>query len=292
MAVDLNKVKELRERTNSGFLDCKNALEATKNDVEAAIKWLQEKGIIKAAKKAGRIAAEGVTKAYVDGKVAVIFELNSETDFVAKNKLFQEFANKVQVTLAKEKWSTIEDAKKLKIDGKTIEEGTNELTAKIGEKIALRRAEKYVAKANEILAGYTHFGDRIAVIVKAEGKNEELARQIAMHVSALNPSYLCEECLPKDVAQKVDKTVSSNKALVGKPEKIQASMKAGLFRKEYNELGVLLYQPFVIDDSKIVKVVLENANMKLLDYVRFEVGEGIEKKSVDFATEVAEQMKK
>lgn len=292
MSVDLNKIKELRERTNLGFLDVKKALEANDNDVEKSIDWLQEKGILKAAKKAGRIAAEGIVRALVKDNVAVIFELNSETDFVSKNELFIELANKIGEALFSNDFSTNEELLAIKIDGVSIEDHTSLLTAKIGEKITLRRALKYVAKEGEIVAAYTHANNRVATIIIGEGSNQEALRNISMHITALNPSHLFESCLCEVELKEIHDRLDASPALANKPEKIQQSIKAGLLRKELNEKGVLLYQPFVMDDSKTVAQYLEDSKLKLINAKRFEVGEGIEKKTVDLAAEVAEQMAK
>ncbi|BAP39645.1 translation elongation factor Ts [Metamycoplasma canadense] len=292
MSVDLKKIKELRERTNLGFLDVKNALEANDNDVEKSIDWLQEKGILKAAKKAGRIAAEGIVKAIVKDNEAVIFELNSETDFVSKNELFIELANKIGEALFLNNFETNEELLAIKIDGVSIEDHTSLLTAKIGEKISLRRALKFKANENQVVSGYTHANNRVATIVVAEGKNQEALRNVSMHITALNPSHLFEECLGSEELKSIHEKLDANPALANKPEKIQQSIKAGLLKKELNERGVLLYQPFVMDDSKTVGQYLVDSNLVLIDAKRFEVGEGIEKKTVDFAAEVAEQMAK
>lgn len=289
--MDANKIKELRERTNSGFLDCKHALEATNDDLEKAVLWLQEKGIAKADKKATRIAAEGIAKAYVDKNIAILFELNSETDFVADNKLFSEFANKLQSFLVNLKFKTLDDVLKAKLENLTIEEHCKNLTAKVGEKISLRRVAKYEAKAGECVAAYTHANMKIATIALAKGSNSEELRNLAMHITALNPKYLCECEIEPEIKKEIDAKVSASPAIKNKPEKIQEQIKAGLLRKEYNEIGVLGYQPYVKDDAITVNKFLENAKLELLEATRFEVGEGIEKKTVDFASEVAEQMK-
>ena len=290
MSVDLKKIKELRERTNSGFLDVKNALEATNNDIEKAIEWLQEKGIVKAAKKAGRIAAEGIVRAVIKDNIAVIFELNSETDFVAKNQLFLDFAKLLEEELPKVNFSNIDDLLEQKINGKTIEEYTTDLTAKIGEKIHLRRALKYEAKEDEVVAGYTHANNRIATILIAKGHNQEALRHVAMHIAALNPAHLFETCLDEEELKEIYERINNDPKLASKPEKIQVSMKSGMLRKEFNERGVLMYQPFVMEELKTVQQYLTENKLQLIDATRFEVGEGIEKKTVDFATEVAEQM--
>ncbi|TPI02397.1 translation elongation factor Ts [Mycoplasma struthionis] len=287
----MQKVKELRERTNSGFLDCKNALEETNNDIEKAIEWLQEKGIVKAAKKAGRIAADGIVRSAIKDNVAVLFELNSETDFVAKNQMFVELSNKIADVLLATKFEKVEDLADVKIDGMSIEENCNMLTAKIGEKISLRRAERLEANEGEVIAGYTHANNRVAVILSAKGTNAEHLRNVAMHIAALNPAHLFETCLNPEELKEIHDRVANDPKLQNKPEKIQESMKAGMLRKEFNEKGILMYQPFVMEESKTVAQYLKDSGLELLDAVRYEVGEGIEKKTVDFAAEVAEQMK-
>ena len=286
----LEILKDLRERTNSALIDCKRALEATNYEIEKAIAWLQENGIIKAAKKSGRIAADGIARAYIKNSIAVLFELNSETDFVAKNKLFLDFADQLQELLANSKFKTFDDVLKLKLGKLTVEDFCKDLTAKIGEKISLRRVEKLEAKKGEVVAGYTHANNKIAVIALAKGENEEVLRHITMHIAALNPSYILLEDVDKKTLKDIEKSINESPKLAGKPEKIVESIKAGMLKKEYNDLGVLLYQPFVMEDSKIVATILSEAKLELVKAQRFEVGEGIEKKCVDFAAEVAEQM--
>ena len=288
----LEILKDLRERTNSALIDCKRALEATNYEIEKAIVWLQENGIIKAAKKSGRIAADGIARAYIKNNIAVLFELNSETDFVAKNKLFLDFADQLQELLANSKFKTFDDVLKLKLGKLTVEDFCKDLTAKIGEKISLRRVEKLEAKKGEVVAGYTHANNKIAVIALAKGDNEEVLRHITMHIAALNPSYILLEDVDKKTLKDIEKSINESPKLAGKPEKIVENIKAGMLKKEYNDLGVLLYQPFVMEDSKIVATILSEAKLELVKAQRFEVGEGIEKKCVDFAAEVAEQMNK
>lgn len=288
----LEILKDLRERTNSALIDCKRALEATNYEIEKAIAWLQENGIIKAAKKSGRIAADGIARAYIKNNIAVLFELNSETDFVAKNKLFLDFADQLQELLANSKFKTFDDVLKLKLGKLTVEDFCKDLTAKIGEKISLRRVEKLEAKKGEVVAGYTHANNKIAVIALAKGENEEVLRHITMHIAALNPSYILLEDVDKKTLKDIEKSINESPKLAGKLEKIVENIKAGMLKKEYNDLGVLLYQPFVMEDSKIVATILSEAKLELVKAQRFEVGEGIEKKSVDFAAEVAEQMNK
>lgn len=290
MAITASQVKELRSRTGAGMMDCKKALTEANGNMEAAIDYLRENGIAKAAKKAGRIAAEGTTYLLCDNNKALILEINSETDFVAKNQLFLDFAKLLEEELPKVNFSNIEDLLEQKINGKTIEEYTTDLTAKIGEKIHLRRALKYEAKEDEVVAGYTHANNRIATILIAKGHNQEALRHVAMHIAALNPAHLFETCLDEEELKEIYERINNDPKLASKPEKIQVSMKSGMLRKEFNERGVLMYQPFVMEESKTVQQYLTENKLQLIDATRFEVGEGIEKKTVDFATEVAEQM--
>ncbi|MBU4690880.1 translation elongation factor Ts [Mycoplasma zalophi] len=296
MAADLKLIKELRERTNSGFLDVKKALEETNNDIEAAIKWLQEHGVAKAAKKASRIAAEGIVKASHNDKYAVVFELNSETDFVAKNDLFKELVVTIEKLLLENEFTTLEDVLKLKVDGVELQEMITNATAKIGEKITLRRVEKVTPNEGEVIATYTHANERIATIILAKGSNQESLRNVAMHVAALNPSYDFETQLPEELATKIKETalaeVKENPKFDKLPEKVQNDMLQGKLRKAYNENNVLVFQPFVMEDSKTVAQYMHDNNLELISSLRFEVGEGIEVKHVNFADEVAEQMGK
>ncbi|MGX9340363.1 translation elongation factor Ts [Mycoplasma sp. 4044] len=295
MAAEPKLIKELRDRTNTGFLDCKKALEETNNDIEKAIVWLQEKGVAKAAKKAGRVAAEGIVRAAKNDKYAVLFELNSETDFVAKNELFQSLVSEIENVLLSNDFETLEDVMKLKIGSETVEQKVTDATAKIGEKITLRRVVKITPAAGEVVAAYTHANNRIASAVLVKGSNAESARNVAMHVAALNPNYDTENDLPAELKAQIEEEaladVKSNPKWDKLPEKVQKSMLEGKLRKAYDEKGILLFQAFVMEDSKTVAQYLNDNQLSLVESFRIEVGEGIEVKVVDFAAEVAEQMK-
>ncbi|MGX9395864.1 translation elongation factor Ts [Mycoplasma sp. 1573] len=295
MAAEPKLIKELRDRTNAGFLDCKKALEETNNDIEKAIVWLQEKGVAKAAKKAGRVAAEGIVRAAKNDKYAVLFELNSETDFVAKNELFQSLVSEIENVLLSNDFETLEDVMKLKIGSETVEQKVTDATAKIGEKITLRRVVKITPAAGEVVAAYTHANNRIASAVLVKGSNAESARNVAMHVAALNPNYDTENDLPAELKAQIEEEaladVKSNPKWDKLPEKVQKSMLEGKLRKAYDEKGILLFQAFVMEDSKTVAQYLNDNQLSLVESFRIEVGEGIEVKVVDFAAEVAEQMK-
>ncbi|MBN0919296.1 translation elongation factor Ts [[Mycoplasma] gypis] len=295
MAADTKLIKELRERTNSGFLDCKKALEETNNDIEKAIEWLQDKGVAKAAKKSGRIAAEGIVKAVKNDKYAVLFELNSETDFVAKNELFQTLVKDIENALLTNEFSTLEDVLELKIGSETIAQRVTDATAKIGEKITLRRVVKVTPAEGEVVATYTHANNRIASAVLVKGSNADVARNVAMHVAALNPAYDSPEQLPAETKAQIEadalESVKSNPKWDKLPEKVRQDMLSGKMRKAYDEHNILLFQAFVMEDSKTVAKYLEEHQLSLVESFRIEVGEGIEVKTVDFAAEVAEQMK-
>ncbi|QJG67052.1 translation elongation factor Ts [Mycoplasma phocoenae] len=295
MAADAKLIKELRDITNSGFLDCKKALEETNNDINAAIALLQEKGVAKAAKKASRVAAEGIVRAISNEKYSVLFELNAETDFVAKNELFQELVETIQKALLSNEFKTLEDALNIEVNGSSLESLVTNATAKIGEKITLRRVEKVSFTEGEVAAIYTHANKRIASIIHAKGTNGDAARNVAMHVAALNPTFDTENDLPVELKEKIHTEAvaecKENPKFDSLPEKVQNSMLDGKLRKAFNENNVLSFQAFVMEDSKTVAQYLSDNGLELIKSYRFEVGEGIEKKVVDFAAEVAEQMK-
>ena len=224
-------VKTLREKTGAGMMDCKKALEASNGNMEDAITWLREKGISKAAKKADRIAAEGLTKAMEDGNKAVILEVNSETDFVAKNEEFTNFMDKLSNALVNSDAKSMEDANKLEIDGETVEQAIISLTAKIGEKISFRRFEIVKKTDEEVFGIYSHMGGKITALVVIEGANIDVARDVAMHTAAMRPTYLNESEIPSDVLEK-EKTIIKNELLnEGKPEDRIEQIMVGKLRK-------------------------------------------------------------
>lgn len=285
-------IKKLREITGAGFVDCKKALEASNNDIDAAIEWLQKNGAAKAIKKAGNIAADGMVAISKNDKVVVIYEVNSQTDFVAMNEDFKKLVNQIGNILISNEFTSLEEALNLKdTSGKTIEELTVEATAKIGEKIALRRIEKIELKDDIKVGTYVHFDNKKAAIFVAKGGDEEKLKGIAMHIVAMNPEYMNEEAVPKTKINELKLNFSQSPALQGKPEKIQESILAGMLRKELSNY-TLTEQDYVVESGKTVGKYLQEINSTPIKIIRYEVGEGIEKHEVDFAAEVAAQMKK
>jgi elongation factor Ts len=283
-------VKELRDRTNAGMMDCKKALNETSGDIEAAIDWLRKKGLANAAKKAGNITAEGLVSAYIDGNQGVILEVNSQTDFVAQNQMFQDFVKSLsKLALQVE---DIDALKKLSYaDGKTVEEELTNLVSTIGENLSLRRMKKVIS--DKKVFSYIHNASsegmgKIAVIVafNGEGSSEAIGKQIAMHIASTKPSALSIESLDPALVER-EKEVQKAKALEeGKPAEIVEKMLAGRISKFYQEV-CLLEQSFVMNPDKKVFQVLKEEGVTLVDYAYYILGEGIEKKEEDFAAEVA-----
>lgn len=282
-------VKELRERTGAGMMDCKKALEATGEDMNKAIDWLRENGIAKAAKKGDRVASEGLTKIYEEGNKAILLELNSETDFVAKNEQFLELLDKLAENILKSDVKTVEEASTITIDGETINDIIINATATIGEKISLRRFEILTKNDDEQFVTYSHMGGRIGVVVVVKGDNEETSRQVAMHIAASNPQYLDETQIDPEVLKHEEEILRKEALNEGKPENIVDNMVKGRMQKFKKEI-CLLDQPFVIDPDLTVQKALENNGLVITSFARYEVGEGIEKEEVDFAAEVAAQL--
>ncbi|OED59055.1 translation elongation factor Ts [Acholeplasma laidlawii] len=296
MTITAAMVKELRQKTGAGMLDCKKALEETNGDIEAAATLLREKGIAKAAKKADRIAAEGLTSVVVKGNEAVLFELNSETDFVAKNKQFTDLIEGLGNLFIESNVASAEEALALKdASGKTVEEVVLGATATIGEKISLRRVIRVKKSDTQGFGAYKHMGGRISVLTVLETPNEELAKELAMHITVFNPQFLSRNDVNQstiDVETKViSEQIANDESLQGKPEKILNGILQGRLNKVLQEI-VLLDQGFVKDPSVTVANYLKSANNNILSYVRLEVGEGIEKRVDDFAAEVMAQVNK
>lgn len=285
MAVTAALVKELRERTGAGMLDCKKALVETDGDVELAIENMRKSGQAKAAKKAGRIAAEGVILTQVaDGK-ATMLEINCETDFVARDDGFLAFGNKILAVAAANGLNDIDALNAAELDGVAISTARDTLVAKIGENISPRRV---ITVEGDNLGAYVHSG-RIGVIAILNGGDEELAKDIAMHVAASNPQFVKPTDVPEDVVAK-EKEIQLEIAIQsGKPAEIAEKMVSGRMKKFTGEVS-LTGQPFVKDPSMNVGALLKSKNADVINFVRFEVGEGIEKKTEDFAAEVAAQM--
>ncbi len=285
-------VKSLREKTGAGMMDCKKALQESNGNMDDAITWLREKGISKAAKKAERIAAEGTTEAASLNNSAVIFEVNSETDFVAKNEEFKNLINKLSKTLVDKDVKTIEEANKLTLEGssETIEEAIINLTAKIGEKISFRRFEIVKKTDSQVFGIYSHMGGKITVLVVLEGATEDVARDVAMHAAAMRPLYLNSESVPNDVLEKEQKIMKEQLLNEGKPEDRVEQILVGKTKKFYEEV-CLENQIYIKAENKesVGKYVSDNGG-KIVKMVRYEVGEGMEKRNENFAEEVKNQI--
>ena len=283
-------VKNLREKTGAGMLDCKKALDECAGDIEKAVDWLREKGIAKAAKKTDRIAAEGLASIFEKDNKAVVLEVNSETDFVAKNDEFKNFVNIVGEALLNSDVKTMEEANQLEVNGETIESLTIALTAKIGEKISIRRFEVLEKNDDEAFGSYIHMGGRIACLVKITGNSSDVAREVAMHAAAMRPLYVNESEVPTDVLEKEKDIMRQELLNEGKPADKIDNILVGKVRKYYEEV-CLENQIYVKAENKeTVGKFLSNNNSKLLSMVRFEVGEGMEKRNEDFASEVMSQI--
>ena len=286
MAITAALVKELRERTGAGMMDCKKALTETNGDIDQAIENMRKSGQAKAAKKAGRIAAEGAILVKSEGGYAVMVELNCETDFVARDESFLAFGSKVVDLAFANKITDVEALKAADLDGISVEETRANLVAKIGENINVRRVA--VLDGAETIGSYVH-GGRIGVLVGVNAGSEELAKDLAMHVAASKPDYVKPENVPADVVEKEKKIQIEIAMNSGKPAEIAEKMVTGRMRKFTNEVS-LTGQPFVKDPAKSVAALLKEAGADVTTFVRLEVGEGIEKKEEDFAAEVQAQI--
>lgn len=283
-------VKTLREKTGAGMLDCKKALEACEGNLDKAVDWLREKGIAKAAKKTDRIAAEGLAEIFVSGNKALVLEVNSETDFVAKNEEFKNFVKTVGEAILNSDAKTMDEAKNILVNGETIDSLTIAITAKIGEKISIRRFEVLTKKDEENFGSYIHMGGRIASLVKVAGANEEVAKDVAMHAAAMRPLYLNESEVPTDVLEKEKNVMRQELLNEGKPADKIENILVGKVRKYYEEV-CLENQIYVKAENKeTVAKFLSDNNGKLVAMVRFEVGEGMEKRNENFADEVMSQI--
>ena len=283
-------VKELREKTGAGMLDCKKALQESEGNMEKAIDWLREKGISKAAKKESRIAAEGLSEILVDGNKAVILEINSETDFVAKNAEFTNFVSLLAKVVLENCPKTMEEAMELPMGDGTVNSSLINLIAKIGEKISFRRFEIVEKNDNQVFGVYNHQNlGKINVITILDGDNSEIARDVAMHVAAMNPGYLSRSDVPEDVINHEKDVIKKQAIEEGKPAEIAEKMVNGRINKFYKEV-CLLEQPFIKDPDLDVSGYAKANNMAVVKFVRFEVGEGMEKRNDDFASEVMSQI--
>ena len=288
--ISASLVKELREKTGAGMLDCKKALEETNGVLEAAIDWLREKGISKAAKKADRIAAEGLAAILIEGDKAVILEVNSETDFVAKNEEFQTMVKDVLTSIINNDVETVEDVLALPFEGATINDLVVAKTAKIGEKLSLRRFEKITKTATENFGSYIHMGGRIAVLTLVDSASEEVAKDVSMHAAAMRPTYVTIEEVPNETVEHERVVLKEQAINEGKSVEIAEKMVEGRISKFYKEV-CLEEQPFVKDQDINVKTFVKNNGGKIVKMVRYEVGEGMEKRNDNFADEVMNQIK-
>lgn len=284
-------VKALREKTGAGMMDCKKALQESNGNMDDAITWLREKGISKAAKKESRIAAEGLAKVQTTGNKAIILEVNSETDFVAKNENFQHFVNELVEIILNSNVNTMEEALNLEKDGEKISDKVIAITSKIGEKISFRRFQVIEKTDTQNFGVYSHMGGKITTLVVLEGANEEVAKEVAMHAAAMRPQYLNESEVPEEVLNKEKNIMKEQLLNEGKPaERIEQIMQ-GKIKKFYEEV-CLENQIFIKAENKeTIGKYISNNNGKLVNMVRYEVGEGIEKRNENFAEEVANQMK-
>lgn len=290
MAISAKLVKELRDKTGAGMMDCKKALTETDGNIDAAIDWLREKGISKAAKKADRIAAEGLCNIAVNGNEAIVLELNSETDFVAKNDEFQNLLAGLTDAVLNSKATNLDEALEVEYDGKKIADKLVDATAKIGEKLSLRRVSRIVKSDDQVFGAYKHMGGRIVALVVLSGDNEEAARDIAMHVAAINPKYLDQGDISEEVIAH-EKDILTKEALnEGKPANIVEKMVMGRLNKYLKEI-CLVNQPFVKNPDLSVKQFADASKGEIVSFLRLEIGEGIEKRQDDFAEEVMAQVR-
>ena len=287
------QVKELRDKTGAGMMECKKALTETDGDLARAIDGVREKGISKAAKKADRVAAEGLTRAVVNGNRAVVFEVNSETDFVAKNEQFLELLSVLSDVLVNSSVKNLEEALALEVNGKTVEALVVDVTATIGEKITLRRVEVLEKTDAEVFGSYVHMGGKISVIAKLSATDEaDVAKDMAMQVASMNPSYISRNHMPADFIEHERKIqteiIKNDEALASKPEGVLKGILEGRLSKSLQDSS-LVDQLFFKDQDKKVADVVKAAKTEVLAFVRYAVGEGIEKKADNFAEEVLNQ---
>ena len=288
--MDASLVKKLKDMTNAGLMDCKKALEENNENIDEAVKWLREKGIAKAAKKQDRIAAEGLSTVLIDGNNAVILEVNCETDFVAKNERFTGLLDKIANALVNSDAATLEEAMAVATDEGTINDSVINLTATLGEKISFRRFTKLTKSDDQVFGKYIHMGGKISALTVVNGSDETVANDVAMHLAAMNPKYINKELVPETDIEE-EKEVLKEKAInEGKPEAIAEKIVMGGISKFFKE-NCIVEQEYVKDPSKTVGVYLSSNNSSLVNMVRYEVGEGLEKREENFAEEVMAQMK-
>jgi elongation factor Ts len=290
MAVTVAQIKELREMTGAGMMDCKKALVATDGDIKKAVDWLREKGIAKAAKKEGRIAAEGLARILVEGNRAVIAEVNSETDFVAKNDKFLALIDKTLKALINSNVKTVDEALALTTEDGTLKDSFVNAVSIIGEKITLRRFAIVEKNDDEIFGTYMHQGGRISAVTVVKGGDAQVAKNMAMQVASMNPTYVSRDDMPQDIVEHereiIKAQLDADEKLASKPEKVKAGIVEGRLSKDLQEM-CLVDQIFFLDQDKKCGQYLKENNAEVKSFVKYTVGEGIEKKQEDFAAEVA-----
>lgn len=291
MEITASMVKELREKTGAGMMDCKKALAECNGDMEASIDWLREKGIAKSAKKESRIAAEGLANIYTKDNRAVILEVNSETDFVSKNEAFTSMIDEIGNVILSSSVSSLDEALALSVgEVGTVHDLIVAKTANIGEKLSLRRIEVVEKASDEVFGSYLHMGGKIAVLTVIKGANEEVAKDVAMQSAAMKPNYVFASDVPEDVIER-EKAVQKELAMSeGKPADIAEKMVEGRIKKYYKEV-CLAEQAFIKDGDISVSDYVKKNNGEIINMVRFEVGEGMEKRCENFAEEVMNQVK-
>ena len=291
--INASDVKELREKTGAGMMDCKKALIEVNGDMEKAIDWLREKGIAKAEKKASRIAAEGLSQVKIDGNKAVILEVNCETDFVSKNENFISFIDELADVLLKENPKDMDAANELKLGSETVNEKLIALTAKIGEKLSFRRFEVVEKKDDEVFGSYLHMGGKIASLVVLKGNKEDVAKDVAMQDAAMAPVGVTREDIPEEMVNRekevIKEQIKNDEKNKGKSDDIIDKMSVGRLNKFFKEV-CLVEQEFIKDSSLTVEKYVKENDSEIVKAVRYQVGEGIEKKQEDFASEVMSQI--
>lgn len=287
--ISASMVKELRESSGAGMLDCKKALEATNGNMEEAINWLREKGISKAAKKATRIAAEGLAFAKIDGNKAVVVEVNSETDFVAKNEEFKALVDEIATSVLNSDAKDMESANSIEVDGKKLEELITEKVATIGEKLSFRRFEIVHKNDDQVFGTYSHMGGKIVTLTVLDGSDAELAKDIAMQAAAMRPLYLNRDEVPAEVVEKEKAILTEQAENEGLDSNKLPMIVNGRLNKYFEEV-CLVDQGFIKENKMKVSKYVESKNSNIICFVRYEVGEGIEKKVENFADEVMKQI--
>ena len=290
MEITASMVKDLREVTGAGMMDCKKALSETNGNMEEAINWLREKGIAKSAKKESRIAAEGLANIYISDNKAVILEVNSETDFVSKNEEFKSMIDTIGNTLLNSDVTTVEEAKELKTEEGTIGELIISKTAKIGEKLSLRRFSIVTKEADEYFGSYIHMGGKIAALTVIKGADVNVAKDVAMQAAAMKPLYCFPSEVPADVLDNEKNVLKEQAMNEGKPAEIAEKMVEGRIKKFYKEI-CLSEQAFIKDGDISVEKYVTNNGGEIKSMICYEVGEGMEKRNDNFAEEVMEQVK-